>query len=448
MSSAAGRLLICAAAVLLAQPPLAERARQAADLLLGGEYEALAQRFAPEMRKAAPPVALRKAVAPQLAALGAVKEIGQPEVSRAGSYELVFIPVEFERGALRLQLSFNAAGEIAGLFLRPPAPPRAWQRPDYSRPDAFTERELTAGAEGWPLPATLSLPNGPGPFPAVVLVHGSGPNDRDESVGAAKPFRDLAEGLASCGVAVLRYEKRTRHHAAKLASTASLTLREEVLDDALAALALLRRTPGVDPRRVFLLGHSLGAWLAPVIAAEDGRLAGVILMAAPARPLEQLYVEQIRYISSLDPAPSPAVRAKVEEAEREAAAVRQIRETGQGPERALGAPRAYWLSFRGIDPLAATAKLRVPVLVLHGGRDYQVTGEDFRLWQQALQGKPGAQLKLYPALNHLFQPGEGNSTPGEYDKPGHVAPEVIRDICQWIASARGPAGRRAISPPH
>lgn len=443
MSSAA-RLLLLAAA-LLAQPPLAERARQAANLLLSGDYETLAQQFAPEMRKAAPPDALRKAVAPQLEAFGAVKRIGEPEAAKAGAFEIVMIPVEFERGALRLQLSFNASGEIAGLFLRPPA--RPWQRPDYSRPDTFTERELTAGAEGWPLPATLSLPGGPGPFPGVVLVHGSGPNDRDESVGAARPFRDLAEGLASCGVAVLRYEKRTRHHAAKLASASALTLRDEVIDDALSALALLRRTPGVDPRRVFLLGHSLGAWLAPVIAAEDGSLAGVILMAAPARPLEQLYVEQIRYLLSRSPEPSPAARAKLEEAEREAAAVRQIRETGQGPDRALGAPRSYWISLRGLDPLAAAAKLPAPVFVLQGGRDYQVTAEDFRLWRRALKGKPGVQLKLYPALNHLFQPGEGPSSPAEYDKPGHVAAEVIRDLCQWIAQARAPAQRPATSPP-
>jgi dienelactone hydrolase len=221
----------------------------------------------------------------------------------------------------------------------------------------------------------------------------------------------------------------------------------EVIDDALAALALLRRTPGVDPRRVYLLGHSLGAWLAPVIAAEDGRVAGVILMAAPARPLEQLYVEQIRYLLSLDPDASAAGKAKLEDAEREAAAVRQIRETGQGPERALGAPRSYWLSFRGLDPLAAAARLPAPVFVLQGGRDYQVTGEDFRLWQRALEGKAGAQLKLYPALNHLFQPGEGPSSPAEYDKPGHVAAEVIGDLCQWILRTGGPAQRPATSPP-
>ncbi|MCX7603087.1 MAG: alpha/beta fold hydrolase, partial [Bryobacteraceae bacterium] len=308
----------------------------------------------------------------------------------------------------------------------------AWQRPSYSRPEAFEERELTAGAPGWPLPATLTVPRGEGPWPAVVLVHGSGPNDRDETVMAAKPFRDLAEGLASCGVAVLRYEKRTRAHAQKLAAATEITLEQEVIDDALAAAALLRRTPGIDPKRVFLLGHSLGAWAAPLIAAADGRLAGVILLAAPARPLEQLYMEQVRYLASLRGEPSAAEREKIAEAEREAAAVRQIRETGQGPERALGAPRSYWLSFRGKDPLAAAAKLDAPLLLLHGGRDYQVTDEDFRLWESALKASPRAALKRYPALNHLFQPGQGQSTPDEYNRPGHVAPEVIGDLCRWI----------------
>jgi dipeptidyl aminopeptidase/acylaminoacyl peptidase len=265
-----------------------------------------------------------------------------------------------------------------------------------------------------------------------VLVHGSGPNDRDETVGAAKPFRDLAEGLASCGVAVLRYEKRTRRHAARLAEAKNLTLREEVIDDALAALELLRKTPGVDPERVFLLGHSLGAWTAPLIAEEDKRLAGVVLMAAPARPIEDHYVEQVRYLLPLQTADQKLAQEKLAEAEREAAAVRQIRKTGEGPETALGAPRAYWISLRGLDPLAAAARLDTPLLVLHGDRDYQVTNDDFELWRKALARHRRAVLKSYPALNHLFQTGEGKSRPEEYQRPGHVAGEVIRDLCEWI----------------
>lgn len=431
-------LLVLPLAAPAAQAPAAaERAREAAELLVRGEYEALAERFTEQMRKAAPPEMLRKAVGAQLAALGSLKRMGDGEVSKAGGFDVVFVPLEFERGSLRLQLSFDGEGRIAGLFLRPPAAaPAAWMRPPYSATEKFSEREVTAGAPGWPLPATLTMPRGEGPFPALALVHGSGPNDRDETVGAAKPFRDLAEGLASCGVAVLRYEKRTRQHAAKLAQAGAITLREEVIDDALAALELLRKTPGVDPKRVFLLGHSLGAWAAPLIAAEDKRLAGVILLAAPARPIEELYLEQVRYLLPLQMGDSQAAREKLAEAEREAAAVRRIRETGKGPDTVLGAPRAYWLSLRGLDPLATAAKLDTPILVLHGGRDYQVTQDDYRLWQKALAQHRRAALKEYPALNHLFQSGEGRSRPEEYQRPGHVAAEVIEDLCRWVTQAK------------
>lgn len=428
---------VACAAALAPAPDVAARAREAAALLVRGEYEALAARFTEQMRKAAPPEMLRKAIGAQLPALGELKRVGEAEVSKAGALEVVFVPLEFARGSLRLQLSFDGEGRIAGLFLRPPAAPAtAWARPAYSAPEKFTEREVTAGAPGWPLPATLTAPRGEGRFPALALVHGSGPNDRDETVGAAKPFRDLAEGLASCGIAVLRYEKRTRQHAARLAKEGTITLHDEVIDDALAALELLRRTPGVDPKRVFLLGHSLGAWAAPLIAAQDKRLAGVILLAAPARPIEDLYVEQVRYLLPMQTADADAAREKLAEAEREAAAVKRIRETGAGPETALGAPRSYWLSLRGLDPLAAAARLGAPILLLHGGRDYQVTEADYGLWRKALERHAQASLKDYPALNHLFQPGEGKSRPEEYQRPGHVAPEVIEDLCRWVLPAR------------
>lgn len=435
----AALLLWVAAAGLSGQAQdAAARAREAAGLLVRGEYEALAARFTEQMRKAAPPEMLRKAVGAQLAPLGAVKKIGEPEMAKTGGFDVALVPVEFEKGSLRVQVAINAGGEVAGLFLRPPAEarPAAAARPAYVVPEKFTEKEMTAGAPGWPLPATLVMPKGEGPFPALVLVHGSGPNDRDETVGAAKPFRDLAEGLASCGVAVLRYEKRTRQHAAKLAAAKTITLREEVIEDALAALDLLRKTPGVDPQRVFLLGHSLGAWAAPLIAEEDKRVAGVILMAAPARPIEELYIEQVRYLLPMQMGDTEAAREKLAEAEKEAAAVRRIRETGEGPETALGAPRAYWQSLRGLDPLSAAARLDAPILVLHGGRDYQVTEADSGLWRKAVAGRPRARMRQYPALNHLFQAGEGKSRPEEYQRPGHVAGEVIEEICGWVRQGR------------
>ena len=151
------------------------------------------------------------------------------------------------------------------------------------------------------MPGTLSMPVGRGAA-AIVLVHGSGPNNRDETLGPNKPFRDLAWGLAQRGIAVLRYEKRTRQHGAKLAAAnRNFTVREETTEDAVLAVKLLRSRKEFDPKRIFVLGHSLGGTLAPRIAVEDGALAGIIILAGATRPLQDVAREQLVYLSSITP---------------------------------------------------------------------------------------------------------------------------------------------------
>src|SRR5215471_14652653 len=152
----------------------------------------------------------------------------------------------------------------------------------------------------WILPGTLSVPKGEGPFAAVVLVHGSGPNDRDETIGPNKPFRDLAWGLASQGIVVLRYDKRTKVYPEKMRELVStLTVKEEVIDDALNAVSLLRGIPGVNPQRIVVLGHSLGGYLLPRIGAADRGIAGLIMLAGMCRPFEDAILDQFSYIYSL-----------------------------------------------------------------------------------------------------------------------------------------------------
>ncbi len=156
---------------------------------------------------------------------------------------------------------------------------------------------MTIGADAWKLGGTLLVPTGKPPFPAVVLVHGPGPNDRDESIYSNKIFADLAEGLASRGIAALRYDKRTKIYAAKM-SEMDYTVQQETVEDAVRAAALLRRQPEIDPNRIFIIGHSLGGYLAPRIADRDGRLAGLVFLAANARPVEIMALEQNEYIAN------------------------------------------------------------------------------------------------------------------------------------------------------
>jgi dienelactone hydrolase len=266
-----------------------------------------------------------------------------------------------------------------------------------------------------------------------VLVHGSGPNDRDETVGSNKPFKDLAWGLASRGVAVLRYEKRTKQYGAKIVSIPNLTAKEEVVDDALAAVELLRKTEGIDAKRIFVLGHSLGGMFVPRIGRLDPNIAGLIALAGATRPLEDVIPEQLAYIFSLDGSVSPEEQKQIDQAKEQAAKVKSLKPEDAGSTAPIfGVPVSYWLDLRGYDPAESAKALKQPMLILQGERDYQVTMEDFKRWDTALAGKRNVTLKSYPGLNHLFIAGTTRSTPLEYEQPGHVDERVLEDIASWI----------------
>lgn len=412
-------------------------AREVAGHLRKGDTAAVAARFSPQMAAALPAERFREIWGSLPAQLGALKSIGEPVGRVVEGVGNAWVPAAYEKSLVSLHMVFDAEGRLVGLRILPGPPPAEWTPAPYADPSKAREREVTVGSGEWVLPGTLTLPaDGSGPFPALVLVHGSGPSDRDATMGGTKVFRDLAGGLAARGVAVLRYEKRTKVHGAKMAGT-FVTPKEEVVDDVLAAAGLLRATPGVDPRRVAVLGYSLGGTLAPRIAAEDGALAGIVLLAGAARPPEELIEDQMDHLASVGAASKELVAAtKAEVARLEAL-------SPGSPEAAtatlLGVPASYWLSFRGYDPAATAKGLGLPILVLQGGRDYQVTGKDLELWKRALGGDPRTTIRLFPSLNHTFVPGEGPSSPVEYEKTGHVDPEVVEAIAAWARAlpARG-----------
>jgi dienelactone hydrolase len=411
------------------------------DRLAGKDFQGATAHFADSLKAAIPPGQLPAVWAAIQSQIGAYKRRVAVRTEKQGAYEIVFVTAEFERATVDFKVSVDGTGKIGGFFVVPPQPAAGQAaQPEYAPPayvhrDLFGEREVTVDAGGsgeWPLPGTLAVPAGPGPFPAVVLVHGSGPNDRDETIEGNKPFRDLAWGLASRGVAVLRYEKRTRQHADKLGGVKNFTVQEETVDDAVAAADLLRHTPGIDPRRVFVLGHSLGGMLVPRIGRRDPRLAGLIVMAGGGRPLEDIILEQAAYLGSISTG-GVAAEARQQQLEYWRGEVAKVKALKPGDTSvALSAPASYWLDLRGYDPPAAAKALRQPLLILQGERDYQATMDDFRAWQRGLVGRPGVTFKTYPKLNHLFIEGEGKSTPAEYETPGHVSAAVIADIAAWI----------------
>ncbi len=419
---------------------LVEKARNFLERLDKGDFAGAAADFDETMMKVSGPDKLAAFWKEVPARLGAFRRQTDARREKLDPYDIVLVTCEFANVTLDARVVFDKEGRIAGFQFVPSLPPAEYKPPAYADPARFDEVEVTVGSPGWPLPATLTLPKGLGPFPALVLVHGSGPNDRDETLGPNKPFKDMAWGLAAKGVAVLRYEKRTRVFGPKLVMDPDLvsafTVKQETIDDALAAVSFLKKAERVDPGKIFVLGHSLGGMLVPRIAAagRDLGIAGYVVMAGLTRPLEDTIVRQMTYLYGLDGSLSAEERTQLDELKAQVANVKAFtdKDAASG-EKVLNAPVSYWLDMRGYDPPAVAAALDIRMLILQGARDYQVTTDDFENWKKALGGKPGIDFKLYPKLNHLFIEGRGLPTPDEYMQAhGSVAAVVIDDIAAFL----------------
>ena len=340
-------------------------------------------------------------------------------------YRAVIVTTRHHKLPVDVRVVFDKDEKIAGLWFAPAT--IAWRAPPYIKSATFVESDFAVRD----LPGTLALPKSTQPVRAAILVHGSGPKDRDESIGAYKPFRDLAQGLASRGIAVLRYDKRTRHAPASLKG--AFDQDDEVSFDARAAVAALALRSEIDPKHIIVIGHSQGASMAPRIARGTPSIAAIALLAGDTRPFEQLVLDQFRYLLSVQ-GEGEATRAQKLESIRDG--FRRVRSDGPDDEllEVIGSksPRRYWrdlLDHRGAE---IAKDLSIPMFIAQGARDYQVTMEDFAGWKAALGSRSNVTFRVYPTLNHAFVAGEGPSTPDEYSWPGHVEQAVVDDLARFI----------------
>ncbi len=410
-------------------------------LARAGRFADIHDLLAPQLRAVATADVLRAGWESELTRRGPVAANGMP-VSEPGTggATLVRIPVTCERGGFTLLVVVTGAGRLASLQLASASaatPAAPWQPPDYADPEAFDEQDITLGPEPLAVQGTLSLPREPATVPGVVLLAGSGPRDRDETLGRNKLFKDVAWGLASHRVAVLRLDKVTSAHPAAVRDNPDFTLADEYVTHGVAAVRYLGHQPGIDPHRVFLLGHSLGGTAAPRVAAAEPAVAGLILMAGGAQPLHWSAVRQVRYLASLDPATAPAAQPAIDSMTRQARLVDSADLSPSTPASDLpfGVPAPYWLDLRSYQPAVVAASLGKPILILQGARDYQVTiADDLAVWKTGLANRQDVTIRIYEAGNHCFFSGTGPPSPAEYEPAQHVDPDVITDIAGWLST--------------
>ncbi|HET9400854.1 MAG TPA: alpha/beta fold hydrolase [Candidatus Acidoferrales bacterium] len=405
-------------------------------------FSAAEQRFTERMAQALPPEKFPATWNSVLAQFGEFQSIEGVSHRQAGEYDVFAVNCKFARLKGVLTVTLDAQQRVAGfnMSVSVEAAVSSWTAPAYVDSAAFTERAITFGASPWILPGTLSMPKGAGPFPAIVLVHGSGTiaGDQDETYGPNKTFKDLAWGLSSRGIAVLRYTKRTRQYSATVMSGPEpLTTKQETIDDARAAVAFLATQAGIDPKHIFLAGHSLGGYLAPRIASGDPQIAGLIILAGSTRPLEDMVLEQIRaQVARQHAEDTPQGKKAIADAENEKRIIEDpslkpgTRVTSVG----VPVPSDYFLDLRGYDPVKIAQTLQVPMLILQGEKDIQVSMVDFMNWKAALGSRKDVTLKSYPLLSHMFMPVAGAATGEEYNQSAHVEPGVIEDVAAWVKS--------------
>ena len=411
--------------------------------LAARQFDQVEPQFDEQMKAALPVTKLPEVWDSLLAQVGPFKSIVSVRATEKQGLHAAIVTCEFERATLDAKIFMDAQGRVKGLFFEPASTSPGessgaaeWKAPSYAKPDTFDERDTTVISGRWELPGVLTLPNTKTAVAAVVLIQGSGPQDQDESIGPNKPFKDLADGLASQNIAVLRYVKRTKQYGADSKSDAPFTVKDEVTDDAIAAVALLAKMPEINKKQIYVLGHSLGGLLAPRIAAEDSQVAGIIILAGTARPLGKVVVGQVKYIAGLSGTQTPEDKKQIEKAE---AIEAQVESPSLKPDTMVDffgspIPGSYFLDLRNYDPGKTAAALKIPILVLQGGRDYQVTSADYEVWKSALANDPRATFKFYPAYTHLFMPGTGTgpATPEDYSVAGNVSEDVVNDIAHWI----------------
>jgi dienelactone hydrolase len=408
---------------------LEARTREFLALLGEGEFEAAHEELAPVATEDLPATRLERVWTGVEQQDGPYRTVTDFAHSTRNGYQLVVATALFETGRRDVRVFFDEAGDVAGFFVGSGAT-YDWSPPAYGQEDALTERELSLTAtDDCSLGATLTLPTGSDTVPGVVLVHGSGPQDRDETVGPNKPFKDIAWGLASRGIAVLRYDKRTQ---ACDVDPSALTIDDVVTNDALRAIARLRGHERVIEDGVVVVGHSLGATMVPRIAEREGALAGAAMLAPLGRSLADAIVDQSRYLFELDGDLTGTEADRLDEIRATAEQIRTL-DIAEG-EVVLSAGREYWRTLSAYDRFATARRIETPLFLAFGGRDWQVTVEDDRpLWRDALADREATRFETYPAVNHYFMAGEGQPTRAEYFEEGHVERSIVEDLAAWTS---------------
>lgn len=409
-------------------------AREILEALAEGRYEEAYERSTPPMQEAVKEPQGYEAIWSQLCAYGEYQQILDLNLQENSVYTTVLADCRFGETVLTLQITLDQEFLFNGFFINA-ALTRPMQRQEEK---AEAETLLIRPGEEDETAAQLLLPEGEGPFPAVILIHGSGPLDMNASVYGFNLFEKMAEALCEKGIASIRYDKYTFAHASLLNEEAmkTFTVSREYFDDVAACAKILAADPRIS--HIYLLGHSQGGMLVPrmLLEIKNEKISGGVLLASSPLPLWEIqYAQNLTAIENTFGQERFEALAMLEEEREKAASLPFLTESELEDLTVFGLPAVYQRDEMSVDAAGAVREAGLPLLIVQGGNDWQVTPENgIEQWKRRLTGVDGITYLEYRQMNHLLaeQNGKPAGDETDYQNLRGISKEMIADLAEWI----------------
>jgi dienelactone hydrolase len=379
------------------------------------------------------PITLEKDWAELIGTYGEYKSHRLVNLStNAAGYFSSSTEIQFAYLPFVLSLSFDSSWQVMSIAFSQSH--KIHVAPAYVNVEAFTEQTFKVKNEEYELSANLCLPNSEGKHPLVIIIGESGPTDRDGSYDINLPYKDIAWGLSSKGFASFRMDKRAVAHGIQMLfkrnNYESFTCREDYLDDLYKAIDTLVQMPSIDANSIYIIGHGQGGMLIPLICKEKPFVKGGVFLGVNQKRVQEMMIDQYQYLIKVTPAKKAEFDLQIRRAKYSMS--KKLNPLTEHKYMPFEVQATYWVWLNNYQHVKMAKKMKQPLFILQGERDYQVSTENYLLWQNSLKKKKNAQFLLYPKLNHLFEEGEGESTYSEYFTKKNIPNYVVYDIYNWL----------------
>lgn len=399
-----------------------------------GDFVKISQQVEPNYRSYFTPSVFEKDWEELIGTYGKYINHRYVSLESAGNYNMSSCNLVLEYLPFIMNITFNEKWEILSINFVPAH--KVYVAPNYVDVEKFTDHRILVKNGIYELEAVLSLPKGNGPFPTVVLVGEAGPTDRDGSYENNKPYKDIASGLATNGYAVFRMDKRAAEYGLYLIQQKnnyeSFTCKEDYLDDLYIGLDSLMKIPAIDKNKMVLLGHGQGGLLIPYICNDKPYFKAGIMWGVNHKRVQEMMIDQYHYLSKVTPGKKYEYDDQIERAIR--SMNKKLKPLTEHHLMPYDVQATYWIWLNKYQHVKMAKKMKQPLLFLQGGRDYQVSDENFELWKSSLSKKKNVNYLYYKKLNHLFFEGETESTYSEYFVKANIPAKFISDMTNWLNS--------------